>query len=404
MAETYTYRVRDQRGELLTGELEADGESLVVAKLREMGYVPLEVKVKRGGGLKREIKLFPGKVKLKDLTIFSRQFATMINSGLPMLRCLSILEQQTESTELAKVLHEIRQDVEKGSSLSNAMAKHPKAFNKLYVAMIRSGETGGALDAVLLRVSDTLEREVSLRRKVKSAMSYPTVVLVMVLLILTAMLVFVVPTFERLYADFGGELPLPTKMLIGMSKLVTKFAPFVLLAIVGAFFGFRRWVKTEKGRRTFDRFKLRLPIFGKLFQKAALARFSRTLGVLSSSGVPILQALDIVADTVNNSVISDAILEVQQSVKQGESLSKPLANYDVFPPMVVQMMTVGEETGALDTMLDKIATFYDAEVEATVDALTAIIEPLMIVVVGGTVGGIVISLYLPLFKVFELIK
>ena len=401
---TYAYRVRDQQGRLITGELEADGESLVISKLREMGYVPLEVKVKRGPGLKRELKLFPGKVKLKDLSIFSRQFATMINSGLPLLRCLTILEQQTESTELAKVLHEIRQDVEKGSSLSNAMAKHPKAFSKLYVAMVRSGETGGALDQVLLRVANTQEREVELRRKVKSAMSYPTVVLIMVVVILTAMLVFVVPTFETLYSDLGGTLPIPTRLLIGASKIMTKGLPFVLLFVGGAVFGLRRWIKTEKGRRAFDRFKLKVPIFGTLFQKAALARFARTLSVLSTSGVPILQALDIVAETVNNAVISDAIKDVQNSVKQGESLTKPLSNYDVFPPMVVQMMTVGEETGALDSMLEKIADFYDAEVEATVDALTAIIEPLMIVFVGGTVGAIVISLYLPLFKIFELIQ
>jgi len=401
---TYAYRVRDQQGRLITGELEADGESLVISKLREMGYVPLEVKVKRGPGLKRELKLFPGKVKLKDLSIFSRQFATMINSGLPLLRCLTILEQQTESTELSKVLHEIRQDVEKGSSLSNAMAKHPKAFSKLYVAMVRSGETGGALDQVLLRVANTQEREVELRRKVKSAMSYPTVVLIMVVVILTAMLVFVVPTFETLYSDLGGTLPVPTRLLIGASKIMTKGLPFVLLFVGGAVFGLRRWIKTEKGRRAFDRFKLKVPVFGTLFQKAALARFARTLSVLSTSGVPILQALDIVAETVNNAVISDAIKDVQNSVKQGESLTKPLSNYDVFPPMVVQMMTVGEETGALDSMLEKIADFYDAEVEATVDALTAIIEPLMIVFVGGTVGAIVISLYLPLFKIFELIQ
>ena len=401
---TYAYRVRDQQGRLITGELEADGESLVISKLREMGYVPLEVKVKRGPGLKRELKLFPGKVKLKDLSIFSRQFATMINSGLPLLRCLTILEQQTESTELSKVLHEIRQDVEKGSSLSNAMAKHPKAFSKLYVAMVRSGETGGALDQVLLRVANTQEREVELRRKVKSAMSYPTVVLIVVVVILTAMLVFVVPTFETLYSDLGGTLPVPTRLLIGASKIMTKGLPFVLLFVGGAVFGLRRWIKTEKGRRAFDRFKLKVPVFGTLFQKAALARFARTLSVLSTSGVPILQALDIVAETVNNAVISDAIKDVQNSVKQGESLTKPLSNYDVFPPMVVQMMTVGEETGALDSMLEKIADFYDAEVEATVDALTAIIEPLMIVFVGGTVGAIVISLYLPLFKIFELIQ
>ena len=403
MAETYTYRARDAGGTLRTGELQADSDALVLSRLREMGYVPLDVKQK-SSGLQREFSLRPGRVKLKDLTVFSRQFATMINSGLPLLRCLSILEQQTSSGELTKILVQIRTDVEQGSSLSQALAKHPKAFSKLYVAMVRAGETSGSLDSVLLRVADTQEKEVALRRKVKSAMTYPTVVFFLVIVILVAMLVFVVPTFEQLYKDLGGTLPAPTKILIGASQIVRKYFLFVIGGAALSVWGLRRWILTDKGRRAFDRFKLKLPVFGGLFHKTALSRFSRTLGVLSKSGVPILQALDIVAETVGNSVMADAVRDIQSSVKEGESITKPLSRHQIFPPMVVQMMAVGEETGALDTMLEKIADFYDQEVEATVDALTSLIEPLLIAVVGGTVGVIVISLYLPLFKIFELIQ
>ena len=403
MAETYTYRARDAGGTLRTGELQADSDALVLSRLREMGYVPLEVKMK-SSGLQREFTLRPGRVKLKDLTVFSRQFATMINSGLPLLRCLSILEQQTTSKELTKIVVQIRTEVEQGSSLSQALAQHPKAFSKLYVAMVRAGETSGSLDGVLLRVADTLEKEVALRRKVKSAMTYPTVVFALVVVILVAMLVFVVPTFEQLYKDLGGSLPAPTKLLIGASQIVRKYFLFVIGGVALTIWGLRRWILTEKGRRLFDRFKLKIPIFGGLFHKSSLSRFARTLGVLSRSGVPILQALDIVVETVGNSVMADAVLDIQSSVKEGESITKPLSRHQIFPPMVVQMMAVGEETGALDTMLEKIADFYDQEVEATVDALTSLIEPLLIAVVGGTVGVIVISLYLPLFKIFELIQ
>ena len=403
MADRYTYRVRDQRGALVTGEIVADSQELVMTRLREMHYIPLEIKQKREG-LKREFSLRPGRVKLKDLAIFSRQFATMVNSGLPLLRTLSILEEQTDSKELAKKIGEVRLDVERGSSLSGALARHEKTFPTLYVSMCRAGEASGTLDQVLLRLADTLEKEVSLRQKIKSAMTYPTVVFAMVILILAAMLLFVVPTFEDLYASLGGTLPLPTRMLLATSEIVRKF----ILVFIGAFvlliFLFRRWIKTDRGRAAFDRFKLRLPIFGSLFQKTALARFARTLGVLNRSGVPILQALDIVQETVRNEVVAKAVREVQAGVKEGESIAAPLANHKVFPPMVVQMMAVGEETGALDTMLEKIADFYEEEVSTAVESLTSLIEPLLIAVVGGAVGVIVISLYLPLFRIVELIK
>jgi type IV pilus assembly protein PilC len=403
VAETYAYKVRDRRGSMLTGEIQADSRDLVLAKLREMEYIPLEVK-KKSAGLKKEISLRPGRVKLKDLAVFSRQFATMVNSGLPLLRTLAILGDQTESKALAKVVSEIRLEVERGSSLSDSMEKYPKAFNSLYVAMVRAGEVSGNLDQVLLRVADTIEKEVSLRRKVKSAMTYPVVVFALVVIILTVMLVFVVPTFKNLYADLGGTLPGPTRLLIGISDVVRRFFLFVVAGIAVAVWLFRRWIRTDKGRYAFDRFKLKMPVFGGLFRKTALSRFARTLGTLSRSGVPILQALDIVHDTVKNAVVARAVKDVQTSVKEGESLTRPLGRHPVFPPMVVQMMAVGEETGALDTMLEKIADFYDEEIEATVESLTSLIEPVLIAVVGGTVGAIVIALYLPTFRIFELIE
>jgi type IV pilus assembly protein PilC len=403
MAERYAYRVRDRRGALVTGEIVADSQELVMTRLREMNYIPLEIKQKREG-LKREISLRPGRVKLKELAIFSRQFATMVNSGLPLLRTLSILEEQTDSKVLAKKLSEVRLDVERGSSLSGALARHEKTFPTMYVSMCRAGEASGTLDQVLLRLADTLEKEVSLRQKIKSAMTYPVVVFSMVILILAAMLLFVVPTFKDLYASLGGVLPLPTRILLSVSDIVRRFLPVFVGVGIGGIFLLRRWIKTDRGRAAFDRFKLRLPIFGSLFQKTALARFARTLGVLNRSGVPILQALDIVQETVRNEVVANAVRDVQAGVKEGESIAAPLSNHKVFPPMVVQMMAVGEETGALDTMLEKIADFYDEEVSTAVDSLTALIEPVLIAVVGGAVGLIVISLYLPLFRIVELIE
>jgi type IV pilus assembly protein PilC len=403
MAETYAYKVRDSGGKLVSGTLVADNEQLVLSRLREMGYTPLSVSQHRAG-VKREINLF-NRVKVKDLAIFSRQFSTMVNSGLPILKALTILEQQSESKLLAKTITDVRVDIERGSSLSAALGKHPKVFNNLYVAMVRSGEAAGVLEQVLDRLAMNLERDVSLRHRVRSAMTYPIVVLCFVALILTAMLLFIVPQFKAIYASLQGTLPFPTRILLKISDIFRHDIIFVILGIAALAYGFRRWKKTENGRQAWDRFKLKIPIFGDLFQKTALARFSRTLAVLSKSGVPILQSLDVVADTVNNSLMSKAIKDVQESVKQGESLAKPLGRHGtLFPPMVVQMLAVGEETGALDTMLEKVAAFYDDEVTATVDSLTSIIEPAMIFVIGGAVGLAVIALYLPMFNIIKLIK
>jgi type IV pilus assembly protein PilC len=405
MPTTYAYRVRDRQGKLLGGTLEADNEQAVVAKLRQLGYAPVSIEAEKSAGLKAEIRLpGSGRVKLKDLAVFSRQFATMINSGLSLLRALTILGEQTANKRLAQIILLVRAEVEKGISLSAAMAKHPKAFNRLYVSMVRAGEVGGFLDQVLVKVAETFEKEVALRGKIKSAMTYPVVVFAMVLMIVAAMLLFIVPTFESLYESLGGTLPLPTRVLMGASNALRRFFFLVIIAVGLLVFAFRRWKATTRGRYAIDKFKLKVKVFGPLFHKSALSRFSRTLSTLIRSGVPILQALEIVGETVNNSVISRAVHDVQDSVREGESLATPLSKHATFPPMVVQMMAVGEETGALEVMLAKVADFYDQEVEAAVASLTSLIEPILIAVMGAAVGGMVIALYMPLFNIINLVK
>ncbi|MGZ6969696.1 MAG: type II secretion system F family protein, partial [Acidimicrobiia bacterium] len=384
----------------------ADDASLVVGKLRQMGYTPVAIEEKSAKSLSSDVKIpgFGPRVKLKDVAVFSRQFATMINSGLSLIRALAILTEQTENPVLAKVAGDVRLDVERGSSLSAALSRHPKVFNHLYIAMVKSGEAGGVLDAVLMRLADTIEKQVELRRKVRSAMTYPIVVLVICSVIATAMLLLIVPQFKAIYADLGGTLPLPTRILISVSDLLKTFFPIFILLGVGGFFLFRKWSKSPQGKPKWDAFKLRVPVAGGLTRKAALARFSRTLAALTRSGVGILEALDIVAETSGNEVVSVAVRDTQAAVKRGDTLSRPLEQHEVFPPMVVQMISVGEETGALDEMLDKIADFYDQEVSATVDALTSLIEPMLICLMGVIVGGMIISLYLPMFNIIKLIK
>jgi type IV pilus assembly protein PilC len=403
MSTTFEYKVRDRTGKLVTGQLIGDSETLVLQKLREQGYTPVQVK-KANAGLKMEINLRPGRVKLKDLAVFCRQFATMVNSGLPILRALAILSEQTPSKELAKILVQVRTDVEQGSSLSGALAKHPKAFNDLFVAMVRAGETGGVLDDTLLDIADTIETEVELRRRIKSAMTYPVVVVILVVLIMAAMLLFIVPQFETIYASLNSSLPLPTRILLGVSRIVRTHWWMVILGAIGGRYAFRRYKATPQGRAQVDQIKIRVPVFGPLFHKVALARFASTFGMLLKSGVPILQAMDIVKETVNNRIIARAVDDVKGSVREGESIAKPLGKHAVFPPMVVQMLAVGEETGAVDTMLEKVAQFYNSEVEAAVDALTSLIEPLLIAVIGGAVGAAVIALYMPMFNIINLIK
>jgi type IV pilus assembly protein PilC len=405
MPTSYAYKVRDREGKMAAGAMEAESEEAVVTRLRQMGYAPISIEPEKGAGLKAELRL-PGTsgVKLKDLALFSRQFATMINSGLSLLRALTILGEQTSNRRLGGVITQVRAEVEQGSSLSAAMARHPKVFNRLYVSMVRAGEIGGFLDQVLVEVAETFEKEVELRGKIRSAMTYPVVVFIMVIGIVAAMLIFIVPTFQNLYTSLGGTLPLPTRMLMSASNILRRFfLVVVLLAGVLAFL-LRRWKASRKGRYRWDWFKLKVKVFGPLFHKSALSRFSRTLSTLIRSGVPILQALEIVGETVNNEVISRAVRDVQDSVREGESLATPLSKHSAFPAMVVQMLAVGEETGALDTMLSKVADFYDQEVEAAVASLTSMIEPILIAVMGAAVGGMVIALYMPLFNIINLVK
>ncbi len=403
---TYEYKVRDKTGALKSGKLDAETPAQVASKLKSMGYAPLSIS-QTNAGMGKELKI-PGfgttKVKLKDLAVFSRQFATMVNSGLSLLRALNILTEQTENKELARVIGEVRNEIETGNSLSTAMAKFPEVFPPLMVNMCRAGEVGGFLDTVMLQIASNYEAETKLRGKVKSAMTYPVVVLCIALLAVIGMLLFIVPTFAGLFKTLGGTLPLPTQILVTMSSLLKIMAiPIVIMIIVGLQV-WKRIKRTPQVRNIVDPLKLKLPVFGELFRKIALTRFARNLGTMMKSGVPILQSLDIVAETTGNVVLERATRAVQESVRTGEALASPLTEHPVFPPMVVQMMAVGEDTGALDTMLMKIAEFYDQEVEATTEALTALIEPLMIAFLGAIVGSMIVALYMPIFKIFDLIK
>ncbi len=406
MTTSYAYKAQDKRGRVRNGQIKADSQEAAARILRGKGMQPIMMEEAAGTGMQTEIKI-PGlsdRVKLKEVTVFSRQFATMINAGLSLLRSLSILAEQTDNRALAKVILQVKADVESGKGLSQAMAAHPKVFNHLYVAMVRAGETGGVLDDSLNRLAQMLEKQVYLRQKIKSAMMYPVAVLILVVLIVSAMLIFIVPMFVDLYADLEGELPAMTKLLIGLSGVLTSYWYAVLLGLGGAWFGFRTWKKTERGRHQWDALKLKMPVFGKLVHKTALARFSHTLSGLIRTGVPILQAMDIVGETSGNAVVEDALHNSRAAVSEGESIAKPLAAAgSVFPPMVIQMVAVGEETGALDTMLERIGTFYDQEVDAMVEGLTSLIEPILIVFMGGAVGGILISLYMPMFNIVNLI-
>lgn len=405
MAMTFSYKVRDRAGKVIAGAIEADSQLSVASKLRSMGYTIITISEKAeasptlAGGLK-----ILSRVKPKDLTVFSRQFATMINSGLSITKALNILAEQTESSALAGIVDQLQKDVEGGLSLSEALAKHSKVFPPIFVNMVRAGETGGVLDEVLMRVAEHFEKEAALKGKIKSAMAYPVAVLSLVIIIVFAMITFIVPTFVGMFAQLGGALPLPTQILLAMSNFIRGFWYLILAAIAGLTFGYRAFSATERGRLLIDGIKLKLPVFGQLTRKMSVAKFTRTFSTLISAGVPLLQALDIVADTAGNAVIAGAVRQTRSSIKEGETISKPLASSNVFPPMVVQMISVGEETGALDSMLQKIADFYDEEVTTSVEGLTSLIEPLLMMFMGIAVGGILISLYMPMFQIITLIK
>lgn len=404
---TFDYKVRDRDGKLIQGSLEGDSLALVSTKLREMGFAPIEIKPMSKVNLKTEIRI-PGltdRVKLKEVALMSRQLATMVAAGLTLVRALGVLADQMESKTLAEALLTIRQDVEEGSSLSAAIEKMPKIFPPLYVAMVKAGEVGGQLDMVLLKLSSTLEKQVELRSKVRSAMAYPAMVICLVIVIMAALMIFVVPIFKKLFHSLNAPLPVPTQIVITISNVVASLWLLVVIAVVVAIIvAFRRWIATPAGRRKWDAFKLRPPVFGPLAHKVALARFSSTLASLITAGVPIIESLDIVADNSGNQIVADALRAAQSGVREGQALSASLSQHPVMPTMVTQMIETGEESGSLDAMLDKVATFYDNEVNSTVESLTSVLEPLLIITMGACIGAIVVSMYLPMFNIYTIIQ
>jgi type IV pilus assembly protein PilC len=400
---TFKYNVRDKTGKVVSGRLEGESREAVATKLRQMGYIVLDLNEDRLAQLNKI--QFGTSVKLKDVTIFARQFATMINAGLSLTKCLSILGAQSESKELRDIISQLGKDVESGQSLSEAMARHPKVFPPIFINMVRAGETGGVLDEVLLRVADHFESDAALKGRIKSAMTYPAVMSAMIGLIVVAMMIFVVPTFQKMFSDMGGELPLPTQILVAISEGARGWPGLItLFVMVGIGIAYKLWVATESGRYIWDGFVLRAPVMGNIVRKGAVARFCRTFGTLVSAGVPILSALDIVGDTAGNEVVAREVAKVRAAIKEGETIAKPMAESKVFPSMVVQMIGVGEETGALDSMLNKVADFYEEEVRVAVDSLTSVLESLVMGIMGIVVGGIVIALYMPMFQVITLVK
>lgn len=403
----YAYKGRDADGKVVKGRLDAATEGAVASRLRTMGVSPISIQESKDGtGLSKEIRIpgFSKGVGLKDLSIMSRQMATMIAAGLSLLRTLTILSEQTANKELSRILRAVTTDVESGISLSDALNKHAESFPPIMINLIRAGEIGGFLDDALETIAKNFESEVKLRGTIKSALTYPVIVLIMSLVSVVAMLVFIVPVFQKMFASLGGTLPLPTLILVWLSSVMTWLAP--VLIVVGI--AFSVWWKanknTERIRKLVDPVKLKLPVFGKLFVKLAIARFSRNFASMMGAGVPILQALQIVGETSGNWVVENGLRNVAESVRQGKSIGEPLALEPVFPSMVTQMITVGEDAGALEQMLSKIADFYDEEVQSATEQLTAMIEPLMVAFLGVVVGGMIVALYLPIFNIFNLIK
>jgi len=400
----FVYKVRDRTGKIFTGSIDAENRGAVISELREKRYFITSIEQKRGIiSLPKEITFFQ-RVNIKDLTIFYRQFATMVNAGLTLVSCLDILAKQVENKLLAKIIMEVKSDIEAGSTLADAFSKYPKVFSDLYISMVKAGEIGGVLDEVLNRIADLIEKEYALRQKIKSAMTYPSFVLVAAVGMAVFLLTFILPQFVGVFAQFGGKLPILTMILISFTELFNKFWYIFLIVIAVLVFAFLAYIKTPKGKMNFDKFKLKAPVFGSMFHKTAIARFTRTLGTLIKSGVPILEALQVSADSVGNAVVALAVTNSRAKIKEGQSISNPLTESKVFPPMVTQMILVGEESGELEEMLINIANFYDQEVERTVEKLTSIIEPIMMVFISLIIGTMVIAMYLPIFNMMNLMQ
>jgi type IV pilus assembly protein PilC len=403
---TFTFKALDLSGVSTRGEVEAENKQHVASQLRAKGLIVVDIEQKKGSGDVGDIMARFKRVKSQELTIATRQLSTMISSGMSLLRSLYVLEEQVENDKLQEALQQVRMDVEAGISFAEALARHPKIFNELYVAMVAAGETGGILEETLKRVADQLEKDDSLRRQVKAAMMYPALIGGFAVTVLIALVVFLVPVFEKIFKDFGGELPAITKFTVMLSHLFLHQWYVVIGGVAGTVFAFKKWKATTRGREQWDRFKLRVPWqIGDIVQKVCLARFSRTYSALIAAGVPMLQAIEITGKTSGNKVVEKAMDGVRESVKSGGTIAAPMRDEpSAFPLMVTQMIAVGEETGALESMLSKIADFYEDEVAAALKALTSILEPLMIVVVGAIVGFIVVSMYLPMFKVYDQIR
>lgn len=399
----FAYRGRTATG-VITGELEADDRMSVVALLRTRGVVATAVRERTRGGVLATVRSRPRKAKDKHLAIYTRQFSTMIDAGLPIVQCLTILSEQSESKVLRPVTAAIARDVEGGSTLADAYRKYPRTFSDLYVNMLQAGESAGVLDVVLQRLAAYIEKSASLKRKVKSAMVYPATIISVAILVVIFMMTFVIPVFSTMFTQLGAELPLPTKIVLAVSEFTQRYVLLILAALIGLVFALRALYRTDPGSRVIDRAMLKIPVIGTLVQKVAVARFTRTLGTLIAAGVPILEGLRITARSAANRVVESAVMLAREAVTAGRPLSEPLRTTPVFPPMVVHMISVGESTGALDQMLSKIADFYDDEVDSAVGALMSLLEPAMIVILGVIIGGLVVALYLPIFKIVTLIK
>jgi len=393
----YKWVAETKKGKTLKGELEAADERIAQSQLRRRNLKVKKLKPKPKD-IFENISFMQPKVTNKDIMVFTRQFSTMIDAGLPLVQGLNILADQSDNKTFRKILKQVTKDVEGGATLGEAMKKHPKQFNDLFVNLISAGEVGGILDTILQRLASYIEKAEKLKSQIKGALAYPIIVIFIAILIIGVILIFVIPVFQEMFASFGSALPAPTQFVVSLSEFLKGNIHWVILGLIALGFGFRKYRKTERGRRQTDALILKLPVIGDLLKKTAIARFTRTLGTMVSSGVPILDALDIVAKTSGNVILEDAIYESRSSIAEGQTIAEPLAEADIFPRMVTQMISVGEATGALDTMLEKIADFYEDEVDTAVEALTSMLEPLLMLFLGGAIGGLVIAMYLPIFS------
>lgn len=393
----YKWEGKTLRGAIKRGELEAASEGALRIQLRQQNIIPTKI-LSKGKEIKLQFSFGGRKVTEKMIAVFTRQLATMIDAGLPLVQSLDILAMQQENKNFKEILTTIKDDVESGSTFAAALARHPKIFNDLYVNLVVAGEEGGILDNILLRLSNYIEKAVALKKKVQSALVYPIAILGVAIMVVSILLIFVIPVFEKMFLSAGQSLPLLTQIIVTMSRLLKSYIVFVIVGVVLLAIALRKYHKTGVGRRNIDGLVLKVPVFGMLMRKIAIARFSRTLSTLVSSGVPILDSLNIVAKTAGNQIVEDAIMRARSSISEGETIAEPLTRADVFPPMVTQMISVGESTGSLDTMLSKIADFYDDEVDTTVATLTSLLEPFLMIFLGGTIGTIVVAMYLPIFN------